>query len=108
MIKQSDLITLPLFPFNTVVFPYGRLRLHIFESRYIRWVKQSLKHGADFGIVTMLPSENASGDGLSKIYPLGTRVSMVDFNQTTDGLLGIIVKGQMCLKYRTTGLKRMA
>lgn len=85
--------TLPLFPLNTVVFPQGRLRLRIFESRYINLVKESLKHNSDFGIVPMLPTEDEDAEGSSKIYPLGTRVSIVDFDQTQDGLLGITVKG---------------
>lgn len=90
--QESNLITLPLFPLNTVVFPQGRLRLRIFESRYINLVKHSLKNSADFGIVPMIPSED-DPEGSSKIYPMGTRVSIVDFDQTQDGLLGITVKG---------------
>lgn len=88
--NESDLITLPLFPLNTVVFPHGRLRLRIFESRYINLVKRSLKNNTDFGIVPMLSSDD---DALSKIYAMGTRVSIVDFDQMQDGLLGITVKG---------------
>jgi len=42
---------LPLFPLNTVLFPYGQLPLHIFEPRYREMITHCLENDAPFGIV---------------------------------------------------------
>ena len=42
---------IPLFPLNIVALPKEKIPLHIFEPRYKRMIKNSIKSGDPFGIV---------------------------------------------------------
>jgi len=45
------LIKIPLFPLNIIVLPYEEVPLHIFEPRYKKMIKTSIKEESPFGIV---------------------------------------------------------
>ena len=47
------LVSLPLFPLGTVLFPGGLLPLQIFEVRYLNMVGKAHKAGAPFGVVLL-------------------------------------------------------
>ncbi len=42
---------IPLFPLNMIVLPYEEVPLHIFEPRYKKMIKNSIKENSPFGIV---------------------------------------------------------
>lgn len=44
------MMELPLFPLNTILLPGGRLRLKVFEPRYLDLVSGCLRSGGPFGI----------------------------------------------------------
>jgi Lon protease-like protein len=46
----TDLIELPLFPLNTVLFPGGALPLKVFEQRYVEMTKRCMRDGTPFGV----------------------------------------------------------
>lgn len=48
---MSQLLDLPLFPLNLVLYPAERLPLHIFEPRYKEMARECLEHGHPFGII---------------------------------------------------------
>ncbi len=80
-----------LFPLSSVVLPQGRMRLRIFEPRYVRLVKECMQNNADFGIC-MYDSSGHQGKGM--VSETGTLVTICDFEQLEDGLLGITVEGK--------------
>ncbi|RCU45118.1 MULTISPECIES: LON peptidase substrate-binding domain-containing protein [Corallincola] len=82
--------TLPLFPLSAHVLPGGKMQLRIFESRYIRLVKEACQSDVGFGVCML---KKRSANSLVNMLPIGTRVQVVDFEQTADGLLGITVEG---------------
>ncbi len=82
---------LPLFPLKTVLFPMGRLPLQIFEQRYLAMVKQAMKTAKGFGVVTLKNGGEVGRPG--DIYDLGVLVEIIDWNQLSNGLLGITVVG---------------
>jgi len=83
----------PLFPLPLVAFPGCRLPLQIFETRYLDLVKSSLSTESSFGIVTLIPqAADAVSDNI-EIYPVGTSVKIVDFNEQPNGLLGVVCEG---------------
>lgn len=82
---------LPLFPLSSVVMPDGLMPLRLFERRYIDMVKDCFKTETGFGIC--LIKQGLEAGGISEPYPIGTRVSIVDFDQGSDGLLHITAKG---------------
>lgn len=78
-------VTKPLFPLPLVLFPGGRLPLQIFEARYLDMVGQCMRDGENF-IVTMSRPEGFAD--------LGCEVSIRDFDQLSNGLLGILAIGE--------------
>lgn len=83
---------IPLFPLSTIVLPGGRLPLRLFEPRYIDMVKNCFKTGTGFGVCLIKDGSEAGQP--AQPYPLGTLVSIVDFDQGPDGLLHITAEGQ--------------
>lgn len=82
---------LPLFPLSSIVLPDGFMPLRLFERRYIDMVKDCFRNETGFGIC--LIKQGGEVADVCEPYPLGTRVSIVDFDQGDDGLLHITAKG---------------
>ncbi len=109
---------LPLFPLNTVLFPYGQLPLHIFEPRYREMIAHCLENDAPFGIVlirqgaevaTDLDSEEIDEHFLlepeigsiapdpkrfAEPYLIGTFARIRDVHRYEDGRFDITVVGE--------------
>jgi uncharacterized protein len=85
-------ITLPLFPLSTVLFPGGVLPLRIFETRYIDMVRRCLRTDSGFGICAI--REGGEVGAAAEVYPVGTRAVIADWEGQPDGLLGITVRGE--------------
>ena len=82
----------PLFPLNTVLFPGCLLDLQIFEARYLDMVSACMKRGEGFGVVTILEGQEV-GEAASRFSALGCEALIRDFQQRSNGLLGIRVEG---------------
>ncbi len=81
-----------LFPLSSIVLPGGQMKLRIFEPRYQRLVKDCLSHKQNF-VMCVAPASNEVWQKTS-LERVGSVVSIVDFEQLDDGLLGITVQGQ--------------
>ncbi|MFP6837912.1 MAG: LON peptidase substrate-binding domain-containing protein [Pseudomonadales bacterium] len=88
---------IPLFPLRVVLFDGGRLPLQIFETRYLDMVSHCMRTNSRFGVVLI---RGVSSDARLNpdaeqpdIFEVGTDAEIVDFNQLSNGRLGIIVKG---------------
>ena len=53
-------LTLPLFPLSTILFPDGLLPLQIFELRYLTMIKKCIADGTEFGVVAQTVRKEAS------------------------------------------------
>jgi uncharacterized protein len=82
---------LPLFPLNSVIFPGGLLSMKIFEARYLDLVSDCLKHNEVFGICLIREGHEVGAP--AEVHTVGTSVSIVDWEQRRDGLLGVLVHG---------------
>ena len=79
---------IPLFPLNIVALPKEKIPLHIFEPRYKRMIKNSIKSGDPFGIVFQ------DKEGLKSI---GCSVKIINvIKEYPAGEFDIIVEGQHC------------
>ena len=85
------MLTIPLFPMNTVLFPGGTLPLKIFEARYLDMVSECLRSGQQFGICLISSGKEVGGS--AKCYEIGTLAKIVDWDKRDDGLLEIVVEG---------------
>lgn len=84
----------PLFPLRSVLFPGGRMALRIFEQRYLDLVRRTLRADGSFGIVHLHQgSEVATAESPSQLATVGCEARIVDWDQTDDGLLGLVVEG---------------
>ena len=86
----------PLFPLPLVLFPGGKLSLQIFEARYLDMVKKCLREQAGFGIVLITNGDRllaSPDDQLPEISYCGTYCTIVDFDQSSNGMLSIVVEG---------------
>lgn len=97
---KSNLDTLPVFPLGVVLYPGIPLDLQIFEPRYIDLVKNSVRDQAPFAIAPIL--EGREVGVVPKIFPWGTLVSIIDWSQRENGLLGITVQGNQRVRLGAT------
>ena len=102
---------LPLFPLSGVLLPYGRMPLQIFEPRYLDLVKDSMKSDTPFGVVWIRRGEEVAqrGRAAPQLGDYGTCARIVDWDQLSNGLLGITIEGGECFdlfetETRTDGL----
>ncbi|MDG9927830.1 MULTISPECIES: LON peptidase substrate-binding domain-containing protein [unclassified Pseudomonas] len=82
----------PLFPLDTVLFPGCVLDLQIFEARYLDMVSACMRRGEGFGVVAILEGREV-GEAASRFSALGCEAVIRDFQQRSNGLLGIRVEG---------------
>jgi Lon protease-like protein len=86
----------PLFPLPLVLFPGGKLSLQIFEARYLDMVKWCLREQTGFGVVMITDGDRilaGPDDQLPEISYCGTYCTIVDFDQSSNGMLSIVVIG---------------
>ncbi|MDB4252697.1 LON peptidase substrate-binding domain-containing protein [Gammaproteobacteria bacterium] len=79
----------PVFPLGLVVLPGTIQSLQIFEPRYIDMVKNCMQDNSGFVITLQSQSDGDIDFGIVK---QGTYVEIIDFNNNSNGLLGITVK----------------
>ena len=83
---------IPLFPLNIVAMPKERIPLHIFEPRYKRMIKDSIKTGDPFGIVL----KDDTG-----VKSIGCSVKIIRvLKEHPTGEYDIIVQGQQCFRIK--------
>jgi len=86
---MSEII--PLFPLHTVLFPGGPLRLRIFEARYVDMVGRCMRENSPFGVALIVEGREV---GPAKTVTIGTTARIVDFDRLSNGLLGIVARGE--------------
>jgi len=82
---------LPLFPLQTVLLPDGPLALRVFEPRYVDLVARCLRGVNRFGVVAI---RGGAEVGTATTYDVGTAAEIVDWQQESGGMLGVIVVGR--------------
>jgi uncharacterized protein len=94
---------LPLFPLQTVLLPDGLLALRVFEPRYVDMIARCLRGNNRFGVVAIREGAEV---GAATTYDHGTSAEIVDWNQETGGLLGIVAAGRT--PFRLVATRRAA
>jgi Lon protease-like protein len=94
---SEQLEELPLFPLNTVLFPYASLRLHVFEQRYRDMIQACIQEDRGFGIVLI---RTGSEVGDNEPYLVGTTVRITSVHTYDDGRMDIQVQGERRFRIR--------
>lgn len=90
--SQNDVKKIGLFPLTAHILPGGRMQLRVFEPRYMRLVRESLRNQQGFGLCMLNPNGDLTAN--KHIYSVGTLVKVIDFESLDDGYLGITIVGQ--------------
>lgn len=86
---------LPLFPLSGVLVPHGRMPLQIFEQRYLDLVRTTMRSGDPFGVIWIRRGAEVAqkGSASPELGDYGTTARIVDWDQLSNGLLGITIEG---------------
>jgi Lon protease-like protein len=87
----TDVIELPLFPLNTVLFPGQVLPLHIFEDRYRLMIRRCLAEDTSFGVV-LIKQGHETGES-AEPHLTGTMARIVESSHLPDGTMNILTVG---------------
>jgi Lon protease-like protein len=87
----ADLVRLPLFPLNTVLFPGGWLPLRIFEARYMDMVGRVMREGGSLGVCLIAAGGEVGEAAVPRLVGTEARIETWDMDQP--GLLHIGVRG---------------
>ena len=82
-VAPDDLIELPLFPLNVVLFPGMSLPLHIFEERYKAMIGACSEHDTPFGVLLIKEGQEV-GDP-AEPFQVGTTARITEVQQLEDG-----------------------
>jgi Lon protease-like protein len=95
---------IPLFPLSSILLPYGQLPLQIFEQRYLDLVRSCMKSDTGFGVIWIRQGSEVAGTTGSKLElgDYGTYAKIVDWDQLSNGLLGITIEGRQTFSVNQT------
>ena len=84
-----------IFPLQTVLFPAARMKLQIFEPRYVQMVKDCMQQSCGFVVSYLDAGEEVLKPGQTAIFrDVACLASIVDWQRLDNGLLGIEIEGQ--------------
>lgn len=92
-IPTDDLVELPLFPLNVVLFPGMLLPLHIFEERYKDMIGACIEREKPFGVV--LIKEGPEVGGPAEPFTVGTSARITTVDRMEDGRMNLLTKGEL-------------
>ena len=90
--RGFQIISLPLFPLNAVLFPGGRLPLRIFEQRYMEMAKACLRDSTPFGVC--LIRDGAEVGAPATPVEIGCIARIVEWDMAQLGVLQIGAQGE--------------
>lgn len=90
----SDLLSIPLFPLGTVLFPDGSLPLQIFEVRYLDMIQRCINNGSMFGVVALTAGSEVRKPGHTETFAaVGTLANINEWSAPINGLLKVACSG---------------
>ena len=98
---MTQIMQLPLFPLNTVLFPGQILPLHIFEPRYRVMISDCLAEQSTFGVVLIQEGTEVGGESVP--FDVGTTARIEQVNRLEDGRMNLLCVGQA--RFRVTALR---
>lgn len=100
---RANVMHIPLFPLQTVLYPDGPLPLRVFEPRYLDMISRCLRDDQVFGVVQI---REGSETGVASTWDVGTLACITDWYQGSDGILGVTAVGSQ--RFRIDAVQREA
>ena len=88
----GDLVSLPLFPLNVVLYPGMALPLHIFEERYKAMIGDCIDRELPFGVV-LIEEGRESGEP-AQPCSIGTTARVMRVERLAEGRMNILTNGE--------------
>lgn len=88
---SEKIVSLPLFPLFTVLFPKATLPLHIFEDRYKRMINSCIENKTNFGVVLIKSGVEVGGPATP--YTIGTEAKITEVKRVEQGKMNLVVLG---------------
>ncbi|HEY9288956.1 MAG TPA: LON peptidase substrate-binding domain-containing protein, partial [Candidatus Dormibacteraeota bacterium] len=85
-----QIIEIPLFPLDLVLFPGMVQPLHIFEPRYRQMLADCLEEGHSFGVVAIREGQEM---GPAVPFEVGTLAKIMRIDRLDDGRVNLLVTG---------------
>lgn len=91
-----NILELPLFPLDTVLFPQGLLPLRIFEVRYLDMIKRCHQSSTPFGVVSLTEGSQVQQPGGTgeQFNRIGTLARIVELTSPQAGLMLVRCQGE--------------
>ena len=86
------MITLPMFPLSSVIFPESLFTLRVFEPRYLELVKECVMTGRGFGVCLIAKGHEVGGG--DERYDYGTVSEILQVVEIGSGQLAISCVGK--------------
>lgn len=93
---KAEVVELPLFPLNVVLFPGQTLPLHIFEPRYRAMIQRCIEEDSPFGV---LLAQDDTGP-----HTIGTAARITQVERLADGRMNILTVGTERFELRNVRL----
>ena len=91
---ETELLSIPLFPLQAVLFPGGLLSLKVFEARYLDLISASLRENTPFGVVSLRQGGEVRRAGEPvETEPIGTLAELIDVDSAQHGILQVRCRG---------------
>ncbi len=89
---NNELLEIPLFPLNLVLFPGMPLPLHIFEERYKSMIGDCMRYNTPFGVSLIRSGQEVGAP--ADPYTIGTTTRVLRSQMLEQGRLNIMTKGE--------------
>jgi uncharacterized protein len=91
---ETELLSLPLFPLQAVLFPGGLLSLKVFEARYLDLISACLRENRPFGVVALRQGGEVRKAGEAVVMEtIGTLAQLIDVDSAQHGILQVRCRG---------------
>lgn len=88
---QQDMLEIPIFPLNTVLFPGGLLPLKIFEQRYLDMTKRCIRDGTPFGVCLIRDGKEVGA--AASPHAIGCLATIVSWDMPQLGMFFLVTEG---------------
>ncbi len=89
---KLNIYTLPLFPLNSVLFPYVPLQLHVFEERYKAMISACIERNEPFGVVLIREGEEVGSPATP--FDVGCVARILAVQRFEDGRMNLLAAGE--------------
>ena len=101
---ETDVLAVPLFPLQAVLFPGGLLSLKVFEARYLDLISACMRESKPFGVMALRQGAEVRKPGEPvAMEVIGTMAELIDVDSAQHGILQVRCRGTQRFEVQTRG-----